>query len=99
MAGLGISSIWAAGLLVTLSAVGCSRQASSGAYEDRSTPVNYVICGTGYVDCFLAARFPDMRQCEQHKKLSGMLCDSISYPGKVICTEASASVAVAYCDA
>jgi len=61
------------------------------------TPIRYVICSAGGGSCFVSARFTDFESCESHKKWSGMLCDSKSQPGKMVCTPGDDSIAVAYC--
>ena len=59
--------------------------ASSGCSNE--TPVKYYVCDRGQTNCFLAARFKTMDSCKSHEKWSGMYCDSISEPGKMICRE------------
>lgn len=61
------------------------------------TPVSYVICGHGERNCFVAARFSDLDGCESHKNWSVQLCDSISDPGKMVCTKDSEQTVIAYC--
>jgi hypothetical protein len=62
------------------------------------THVKYVICGPGESDCFVAARFKDLDACQSHKDWAGMLCDSQSNPGKMVCTKNThLNIAVDYC--
>jgi hypothetical protein len=63
-----------ASLLIT----GCPRD---------ETPVKLYICDENHENCFLAARFKTMDGCKSHERWAGMLCDSVSQPGKMICTE------------
>lgn len=87
-------------LLFVGALAGCSTDDS---HRDRpetargETPIRYVICSAGGGSCFVSARFNDFDSCESHKKWSGMLCDSASEPGKMVCTPGDNSIAVAYC--
>lgn len=63
------------------------------------TPVKYIICGHGEMNCFVAARFKDLDGCERHKNWSEMLCDSQTDPTRMVCKKEDnrASIGVAYC--
>jgi hypothetical protein len=66
---------------------------------DGETPVRYVICGLGESNCFVSARFRDFEDCERHKELGVMYCNSVSNPGTVICkkTPPDTQLAKGYC--
>lgn len=51
------------------------------------TPIKHVVCDQGDVNCFVDARYKDLKSCEYHKRFSGMLCDSYSEKGKMICED------------
>jgi hypothetical protein len=77
----------------------CDSASTEGAKgAEGETPVKYVICTAGETNCFLAARFKDLDGCESHKKWSEMLCDSQSYPGKMVCEKDNRpQIAFSYC--
>ena len=86
--------------LLTGAFVGCTADQSHRDKPETArgeTPIRYVICSSGGGSCFVSARFTDFDSCESHKKWSGMLCDSKSVPGKMVCTPGDDSIAVAYC--
>jgi hypothetical protein len=87
-------------VLFSAHVLGACSSGQSDTPEDAKgeTNIRYVICGTGGYGCFVAARFKDMDGCESHKRWSVMLCDSISEPGKMICTrDTGPQVSSAYC--
>lgn len=85
-------------LIVLLTLAGCSSREDSPLSVDGDTPVRYVICGVGDTNCFVSVRFKDFDSCESHKRWSGMLCDSRSVPGRMVCTaDTGPQFSVAYC--
>jgi len=78
--------------------LGCGQEKAGVNNAQGDTPVKYVICGVGETDCFVAGRFNNLDGCQHHKEWSDMLCDSLSTPGKMICTKNTHStIAVSYC--
>ncbi len=67
---------------------GCENSNSSGVKDaNGETSIKYVICSQGETNCFVDARFKDLDGCQSHKDWADMLCDKISTPGKMICTQ------------
>ena len=61
-------------------------------------PIKYTICNTAYEDCFVSAKFDDMRSCEVAKKMGSWLCDSLTDPENIQCKPSHNSlVASSYC--
>lgn len=82
---------------LSVALAGCSPSGNKEQFDDRPTPTKYVVCSPGYTDCFLVARFADRSTCERYKEINGKLCDSISFPGKTVCTDPTTTSAEAYC--
>ncbi len=59
-------------------------------------PVDYLICGAGYTDCFTVAKFDDMRSCQNAVEKGGWSCDQTN-PNDIRCSVVINSEAVAYC--
>lgn len=75
---------------------GCSEDGIKTATGE--TPVKYIICKRGDVNCFIAARFKDMDSCMSHKEWADMICEKMSTPGKMVCTtDTHLPTSVAYC--
>lgn len=68
---------------------GCSQsQLAHGPQSTKGeTPIKHVVCDQGDVNCFVDARYKDLKSCEYHKRFSGMLCDSYSEKGKMVCED------------
>jgi len=49
------------------------------------TPMRYVLCNAQGDDCFIAARFSDLRSCERYRTFALASCDDQAQPGKLIC--------------
>ena len=96
----GIMKVHVLALLFMTAVAGCG---DAGKHRDKpetargETPIRYVICSSNGGSCFVSARFTDFDSCERHKNWSGMLCESKSQPGKMVCTPGDDSIAVAYC--
>lgn len=86
-------------VLTLLHLAGCENSSSSGVKNaSGETPINYVICSLGETNCFVAARFKDLDGCQSHKDWADMLCDKLSTPGKMTCTQDNGpKIGVAYC--
>ena len=54
---------------------------------EKRLPVEFQICDLDYTNCSVSARFTTMSSCKAHENWSGMLCDSVSEPGMMICRE------------
>lgn len=44
-------------------------------YKNSQFPVEYLICGQTYTDCFVSAKFKNLRDCEVAKEMGNWLCD------------------------
>jgi hypothetical protein len=86
-------------IIILIAACNLSSQDNSASPQtaEGETPIRYVICSSGGGSCFVSARFQDFDGCESHKRWSGMLCDSKSTPGQMICRDGDDSIASAYC--
>lgn len=86
-------------LVALVSVASCSGgDADSPQKAKGDTPIRYVTCGAGGTSCFVVARFKDLDSCESHKQWAYMLCDQVTEPGKMICTQDQGPrVGVAYC--
>jgi hypothetical protein len=63
-----------------------------------TTPVRYVICAVGDVECRVVARFDNLESCERHREIDGLLCDRVSTPDVVTCRPLDRPpIAVSYC--
>ncbi len=91
----------AAYLLITVSVSACAPSSSDASLLPETakgeTPIRHVICSAHGGSCFVNARFDDFDSCERYKKWSGMLCDSQSNPGQIVCRPGDDSIAKAYC--
>ena len=59
-------------------------------------PIEYIICDSGYSDCSVFAKFPDMRSCQNESKKGNWLCDERS-PQDIRCRASTDSTVVSYC--
>jgi hypothetical protein len=67
-------------------------------HANDETLIRYVICSAGETNCFVAARFKDLDSCQSHKEWADMLCDKLSTPGKMICSQNNLpKIGIAYC--
>lgn len=78
-----------AGVLLAALALGGCERASEALSQDPPLPIKMMVCNEGYTDCRLVARYESMSSCKFHERLSNMLCDSLSQPGVITCTEPS----------
>lgn len=86
--------------MIALAITACDTPSGYSATPENAkgdTPIRYVICGAGARDCFVAARFNNISNCESHKNWSEMLCDSRSDPTKMDCVKSHDNVASGYC--
>jgi len=65
-------------------------------YKNSKLPVEYLVCGEGYADCFVSAHFGNMRACQDANEKGGWLCDT-SNPKDIKCQVPEQSSAVGYC--
>jgi hypothetical protein len=65
-------------------------------YQNLQFPVNYVICKSGYTDCFVNAKFQNMNDCEDTREKGTWSCDSHD-PKNIPCSVPLNSTAVSYC--
>src|SRR5690349_18998717 len=89
-------------VVLSLLLTACGGSSRNGAADPASAsgnrPVRYVICAATGGQCRVVARFATFESCEQHKRVSGMLCDSRSVPGEMQCrTDPGPHIAAAYC--
>ena len=74
-----------ASLLIAIAATaglaGCSRLPKNARGQ---TPVRYVLCDAQGHDCYVAARFENIRSCERYLRFDRAKCDD-SQPGKLSC--------------
>lgn len=49
------------------------------------TPVRFIVCMYGDVNCRVMARFDGLGSCEVHKDFANTNCDFDTTPGKIIC--------------
>lgn len=59
-------------------------------------PVSYIICDSGYRDCFTVAKFADMQSCQRENEKGDWSCDE-SDPSNIKCHVVVNSDAVGYC--
>lgn len=78
---------------------GTSTSSRTPATAKGDTPVRFVICSLGDVDCKVFARFDNLGSCEVHKEFANALCDFNTTPGKIICDKGppQATTVVTYC--
>lgn len=76
-------------LLFSSGICGCSQMqiGNSPQTTKGETPIKHVVCDQGDVNCFVDARYKDLKSCEYHKRFSSMLCDSYLEKGKMICED------------
>lgn len=55
---------------------------------NNKTLIRLVICDSNNTNCFVSARFQDLKACEYSRKISSMYCDSMSVKGKMTCEDA-----------
>ena len=90
------------GMLAFLTACeGTSTSATSRtpAAAKGDTPVRFIVCSFGDVNCKVFARFDDLGSCEVHKEFASARCDFDTTPGKIICSKVPGrdTTVVAYC--
>lgn len=59
-------------------------------------PVNYMICDTGYTDCYTAAKFSNMQSCQFEVEIGSWLCNSQN-PNDIKCKTSTNPTAVSFC--
>jgi len=59
-------------------------------------PAKLHLCGKGYVDCDVVARFDDMDSCESASQMGGWYCDR-SDKSRIICREEESDLVDSYC--
>ncbi len=64
--------------------------------EDRKFPVDYIICDSNYTDCFISAKFSNMRDCQIAAEMGDWLCDK-SDANNITCRVSNNSIASGYC--
>lgn len=92
--------LWPVTMLAFLTACnGTSSSPRTPATAKGETPVRFIVCSTGDIDCAVFARFDNLGSCEVHKEFASSLCDFDNTPGKIVCTKVSGRAAnvVAYC--
>lgn len=66
--------------------------------QERSRfPIEYKICGIGYVDCNTIARFEDRDSCERVNEKGGWACDK-SDKNTIICKADASKISTGFCD-
>ncbi|OGG26774.1 hypothetical protein A2960_01210 [Candidatus Gottesmanbacteria bacterium RIFCSPLOWO2_01_FULL_39_12b] len=65
--------------------------------EKFNFSVTYKVCGLGYQDCNVIAKFKDRNSCETTKQYWGWLCDKMNKKN-IICVEKESDISSAYCD-
>lgn len=65
-------------------------------YKNSQFPIEYVICGPSYTNCFVSAKLRNLIDCESTKEMGDWLCDS-SDPKDIKCKSAINSSTVSYC--
>ena len=84
--------------MVALVLIACGDRKPDVKSAKGETTVKYVICGPAESNCFVAARFQDLEQCQSHKDWSDMYCDKRSSPGVMVCKQGiEPSFGVSYC--
>ena len=74
--------------------------ASDNTYDtaNEPTPIRLLVCGGLGNDCFVSARFKELKSCEFYKEFGGAHCDHNSTPGKIICdTSTKSKTSTAFC--
>jgi len=85
------------GLCAALFQTGCESETTPQTAKG-DTPIRYVICNSHGTNCFVSARFSDLKNCELHKEVNGALCDRTSSKGRIVCNTAHRSeLTSSYC--
>lgn len=77
-------------LFLSIILVACQKNSAAPGAVENETPVKFVICGKGDSNCFVSSSHRNLSDCESHKKMTGMLCDSFSDNNSIVCKEMSA---------
>ena len=84
--------------LALLSLAACDQSGGGVKGAKGDTPAKYVICGVFESNCFLAARFKNLDDCQSHSTWQGMLCDSRSKPDEMLCRkDPGPNIGFGYC--
>ena len=86
-------------LLAMLLLSGCNGGGSHGVNNAiGETSVKFVICAKADENCFISARFRDLDACRNYKHWAGMVCDTNSNTGRMICEKSGGRMkAYSYC--
>lgn len=60
---------------------------ASPATAKGDTPVRFIVCMYGDVNCRVMARFDSLGYCEVHKEFAKTNCDFDTTPDKIICSK------------
>ena len=82
-------------ILVTAPSIAISSDSTSDT-ANEPTPIRYLNCDNLGNNCFVAARFKDLRSCEWHKQLSAAKCN-YETPGKIVCDTTRKNYSTAFC--
>lgn len=65
--------------------------------EKLSLPISFKVCGLGYVDCQIVARFDNREDCETTQKKWGWYCNEFD-KNNIVCKEKTSDIATGFCD-
>lgn len=65
--------------------------------EKFNFPVTYNVCGLGYQDCNVVAKFDNRDSCEMVLEREGWLCDRAD-KNNITCKDNMSFISTAYCD-
>lgn len=65
--------------------------------EKFSFPVAFKVCGLGYQDCHVVAKFKDRDGCEYTNQYWGWLCNQTN-KNKIMCIEKESNISTGFCD-
>lgn len=87
------------GMLVFLTACDGASTSRTPATAKGDTPVRFIVCSIGDVNCTVFARFDNLGSCEAHKEFASSLCDFDTTSGKILCSKVSGrdTAVIAYC--
>lgn len=69
---------------------------TSSLIRESKFSIDYMICGLGFGDCFVAAKFDDMLSCQIAVEKGNWLCDQTD-PQNIKCRVGTDSIATSYC--